>query len=561
MVYSGFWMGSSIFVTYFYLLADLIASLSNLIMTIIVSKTSLSKYMPPYLYFSVLIFCVVTFGTLRQFIPLFGFWNYLSEITLFIVFAAKWFVVALVMVFLFSPVEDKPKMKRSLKLTLFSSVLALIVALLTWYFGDDIMRWFGVLLVEALIVFGCWIISLLFVATWCSSGFKFSTPRPATFLWSFFQAIVHTIIVFKIIFTMLQRVAVAACLDFVATSIFSFFLAFVLYFVFVHDTTYLRTQYALIQKEKLPDLNSELIETIPHSLQPIQKLVQDGVEVIPWSSLKIQSFIGRGHASDVYLGVWKKRKVAIKKLRIPSDLNEEKNLLEDLVKECTILSRLRHPNILCLLGLCTTPPNLAIVTEFMSRGALWNVLHPNGPTSTIPPRELKWSIRLKIMKEVAKGMNFLHKLTPPIIHRDLKSHNVLLDEDWNCKVADFGMSRVKNLTEKMTRVGTPQWMAPEVLRQERYSEKADVWSFGVLIWELVTLQAPFLQYTPLQVISLVAHQGKKLQIPEHCPKILADIMKRCWIGAEQFRLRPSFEQILNVLEQIDPADLEISNPL
>jgi sterile alpha motif and leucine zipper-containing kinase AZK len=70
----------------------------------------------------------------------------------------------------------------------------------------------------------------------------------------------------------------------------------------------------------------------------------------------------------------------------------------------------------------------------------------------------------------------------------LQSHNILIDEKWNCKVADFGMSRVKFLTEKMTRVGTPQWMAPEVLRQESYSEKADVWSFGVVMWELITLR-------------------------------------------------------------------------
>jgi hypothetical protein len=70
-------------------------------------------------------------------------------------------------------------------------------------------------------------------------------------------------------------------------------------------------------------------------------------------------------------------------------------------------------------------------------------------------------------------------------------------------------------------------------------------------------QAPFLQYTPLQVISLVAHQGKRLDIPENCPKILADIMKRCWVGADQFKLRPSFAQILNLLEQIDPSDLEV----
>jgi len=69
----------------------------------------------------------------------------------------------------------------------------------------------------------------------------------------------------------------------------------------------------------------------------------------------------------------------------------------------------------------------------------------------------------------------------------------LIDEKWNCKVADFGMSRVKFLTEKMTRVGTPQWMAPEVLRQESYSEKADVWSFGVVMWELITLRVSFVQ--------------------------------------------------------------------
>ena len=121
-------------------------------------------------------------------------------------------------------------------------------------------------------------------------------------------------------------------------------------------------------------------------------------------------------------------------------------------------------------------------------------------------RALPWKLTLQIMRDTAAGMEYLHLHQPIIIHRDLKSQNLLLDKSWTTKVADFGISRVKGMTATMTRIGTPQWMAPEVLREEKYSEKADIWSYGVVLWELVTLRPPFDGVSPLAVIYNVANQ-------------------------------------------------------
>lgn len=152
--------------------------------------------------------------------------------------------------------------------------------------------------------------------------------------------------------------------------------------------------------------------------------------------------------------------------------------------------------------------------------------------------------------DVAKGMNYLHSSHPTIVHRDLKSPNLLVDKNWVVKVSDFGMSRLKHhtfLSSKST-AGTPEWMAPEVLRNEPSNEKCDVYSFGVILWELATMRVPWSGLNPMQVVGAVGFQNRRLEIPKDVDPQVASIISSCWDSDPS--KRPSFSQLLSPLKQL-----------
>lgn len=152
--------------------------------------------------------------------------------------------------------------------------------------------------------------------------------------------------------------------------------------------------------------------------------------------------------------------------------------------------------------------------------------------------------------DVAKGMNYLHTSHPTIVHRDLKSPNLLVDKNWVVKVCDFGLSRLKHhtfLSSKST-AGTPEWMAPEVLRNEPSNEKCDVYSFGVILWELATLRIPWSGMNPMQVVGAVGFQDRRLEIPEEVDPMVAQIINDCW--EVEPRKRPSFSQLMSRLKHL-----------
>jgi serine/threonine protein kinase len=145
-------------------------------------------------------------------------------------------------------------------------------------------------------------------------------------------------------------------------------------------------------------------------------------------------------------------------------------------------------------------------------------------------------------------MNYLHHCHPPIVHRDLKSSNLLVDKNWTVKVADFGLSRLKNttfLTSKSGK-GTPQWMAPEVLRNEYSNEKSDVYSFGVILWELATEQIPWIGLNPMQVVGAVGFMNQLLQIPEGLNPRWTSMIESCWRSDPNSR--PSFQDVTEQLK-------------
>ncbi|KAF7810193.1 putative serine/threonine-protein kinase [Senna tora] len=255
---------------------------------------------------------------------------------------------------------------------------------------------------------------------------------------------------------------------------------------------------------------------------------------IQWEDLQLGEEVGQGSYAVVYRGIWNGSDVAVK-VYFGNEYTED--TLQDYRKEIDIMKRLRHPNVLLFMGAVYSQERLAIVTEFLPRGSLFKTLHKNNQALDIRRR-------LRMALDVARGMNYLHHRNPPIVHRDLKSSNLLVDRNWTVKVGDFGLSRLKDATFVSTKSGrgTPQWMAPEVLRNEPSNEKSDVFSFGVILWELMTQSIPWKNLNFLQVVGVVGFMDRRLDLPEGIDPHVASIINDCWrSGPDQ---RPSFEELI-----------------
>ncbi|TYH81285.1 hypothetical protein ES332_D03G189100v1 [Gossypium tomentosum] len=256
---------------------------------------------------------------------------------------------------------------------------------------------------------------------------------------------------------------------------------------------------------------------------------------IRWEDLHLGEEVGQGSYAVVYRGIWNGSDVAVK-VYFAGEYKE--STLLDYKKEIDIMRKLRHPNVLLFMGAVYSQERLAIVTEFLPRGSLFKALHKNN-------QALDVKRRMRMALDVARGMNYLHHRNPPIVHRDLKSSNLLVDRNLNVKVGDFGLSRWKNgtfLTTKSGR-GTPQWMAPEVLRNEPSNEKSDVFSFGVILWELMTVSIPWNNLNSLQVVGVVGFMDRRLELPEGLDPQIESIIRDCWQSNPENR--PSFEDIIN----------------
>ncbi|KAL6585444.1 copper transport protein ctr1 [Orobanche minor] len=243
---------------------------------------------------------------------------------------------------------------------------------------------------------------------------------------------------------------------------------------------------------------------------------------IPRNDVVLKERIGAGSFGTVHRAEWNGCDIAVKIL-MEQDFHGER--FEDFLREVGIMKRLRHPNIVLFMGAVTEPPNLSIVTEYLSRGSLYRLLHNHNAKEVLDEK-----CRLSMAYDVANGMNYLHNHNPPIVHRDLKSPNLLVDKNYTVKVCDFGLSRLKANTflSSQSAAGTPEWMAPEVLRNEPSNEKSDVYSFGVILWELATLQRPWDNLTPIQVVGAVGFHGRRLEIPQDVNPQIAAIIVGCW---------------------------------
>ncbi|XP_033860686.3 mitogen-activated protein kinase kinase kinase 21-like isoform X2 [Acipenser ruthenus] len=293
---------------------------------------------------------------------------------------------------------------------------------------------------------------------------------------------------------------------------------------------------------------------IYHRLQPSSSVV--GVDnggrsspvEISFSELTLEEIIGVGGFGKVYRGTWIEQEVAVKAARYDPD--EDITATAASVKqEAKLFSMLQHPNIIKLEGVCLQEPNLCLVMEYAQGGTLNRALAGR----RIPPHILvNWAV------QIARGMHYLHEESVvPIIHRDLKSSNILLIEKIKnddigkktLKITDFGLAREWHKTTKMSAAGTYSWMAPEVIKSSLFSKGSDVWSYGVLLWELLTGEVPYRGIDGLAVAYGVAVNKLTLPIPSTCPEQFAKLMEECW--EQDPHIRPSFTAILEQLTAIE----------
>eukprot|EP00771_Trimastix_marina_P001597 gnl/Trimastix_PCT/2679.p1 GENE.gnl/Trimastix_PCT/2679~~gnl/Trimastix_PCT/2679.p1 ORF type:complete len:895 (+),score=154.66 gnl/Trimastix_PCT/2679:447-3131(+) len=271
----------------------------------------------------------------------------------------------------------------------------------------------------------------------------------------------------------------------------------------------------------------------------------------PVTDLEMIREIGRGSCGDVWEGEWQGTvPVAVKRV-LSGDTTTPHHASQAISKELDLLKKVHHPNIVQLYALRVVSPYTYFVME-LCHGSLEHLLHSQVGLSL--------ATRHTFALEAASGMAYLH--TMGALHRDLKSGNLLVTRDGHIKVTDFGSARfireLVNASISMTFCGTPAWTAPEVLMGKRYTAAVDVYSFGIVLWELLTRQLPYAdqqaEMGPMTVCIQVCHAGLRPPIPEICTRgdpnlqLWADLMTKCW-DAEPSR-RPTFKVIVQTLQRM-----------
>lgn len=285
--------------------------------------------------------------------------------------------------------------------------------------------------------------------------------------------------------------------------------------------------------------------------------------VINYDQIKFGKILGRGACATVYECEWLHVPVAVKVFhdgngeaagidKLTTSTEEgRRNVVGDYVEEFWLLLQIRHPNCLLYMGICFEPV-VCIVTEIYSGGSVQNFLHGPNPRKFLP------SQAVEMLCGVARGMFYLHASAPSILHRDLKASNILINRALShCVICDFGLSSQFvneasgiNNTSKDKKgggvIGTPYTMAPEVMQRKPYTPAADVYSFGIVMYEMYTGRFPFPNMKPIQLMFFVTEGGRpNFHEEDNVPPTLKALIERCW--AHDQAARPTFEELLTVL--------------
>ncbi|GKV22380.1 hypothetical protein SLEP1_g32260 [Rubroshorea leprosula] len=258
------------------------------------------------------------------------------------------------------------------------------------------------------------------------------------------------------------------------------------------------------------------------------------------------SIIGKGSFGEILKAYWRGTPVAVKRI-LPS-LSDDRLVIQDFRHEVNLLVKLRHPNVVQFLGAVTEKKPLMLITEYLRGGDLHQHLKEK---SALSP-----STAINFALDIARGMAYLHNEPNVIIHRDLKPRNVLLVNSSadHLKVGDFGLSKlikVQNSHDvyKLTgETGSYRYMAPEVFKHRRYDKKVDVFSFAMILYEMLEGEPPFSSYEPYEAAKYVADGHRPIFRTKSCLPELRDLTEKCW--AADMNQRPSFLEILKKLEKI-----------
>lgn len=262
---------------------------------------------------------------------------------------------------------------------------------------------------------------------------------------------------------------------------------------------------------------------------------------LSWSMLQLGELIGSGGYGDVYKATWQGIDVAVKQLHLRT---LSADLTTDFQKEATIMAQCQFPYVVHLYGVCQEPGHTAMVMEYLPKGSLYQVLHDS-------KEPLLWNpVRWNIAIDMGKGLSYLH--SQKIVHRDLKSLNVLLDSQYRAKITDFGLAKIKletNSTTTKTKqvMGTTRWRAPELFKRNASPNVAsDIYSYGMVLWEIASRQLPFHDAVDEITVMGWIKDGEQEKIPADAPASYAAMIQQAWQTSEK---RPQAHEMLVALRK------------
>ncbi|XP_039257430.1 tyrosine-protein kinase CSK-like [Styela clava] len=263
---------------------------------------------------------------------------------------------------------------------------------------------------------------------------------------------------------------------------------------------------------------------------------------IPSCELHLGSVLGKGEFGDVYEGTYKGQKVAVKSVK------DKSKAAQAFLAEASVMTKLNHKNLVRLLGV-VIPKRMSndpiyVVLEFMTKGALLEYLRSRGRAL------LSQADLIGFARDVACGMAYLEE--KKLVHRDLAARNILVSEDGSAKVSDFGLARDEQANLQGGKFPV-KWTAPEALKQSKFSNKSDVWSYGVMLWEIWSFGRVPYPRVPLKDVLSKVMDGYRMDKPDRCPEEIYCLMKKCWDINPDTRI--SFVEVIAELDKIKKGPL------
>lgn len=302
------------------------------------------------------------------------------------------------------------------------------------------------------------------------------------------------------------------------------------------------------KKDKLEDVDSlnRISEDIKKEFANLKASLASNAESnyvsIPLEDIKVGQQIGKGGFGVVYSGEWNYQKVAIKEMPTGVDSFKRELSIMMKLKSCEFIIR--------FFGVVEEGQKSMIIMELAENGSLYDVLHGT--------KSISVDQKLNICKKIAFGIDYMHKLG--ILHRDIKSPNILIDSGYQPKISDFGMSKaslssIKTYGNQISNTGTKRWMAPELLMAKRYTEKADIYSIGIVYWEIWTHRMPFEDHDDASVADAVK-SGLREDFDD-VPTAVSPIITECW--DQNPAKRPTSSYLVSLIYDVEASDIDTSS--